>query len=245
MRHIWLLTLVAAITLTAGMVAVFGDTDQDRYLLAADYEEEPLHDISSTTMVGVLHANLVGSGPIFEDEEEILSDMIEARAAESSTTTVPPSTTPPSTSPPSTSSATTKPKPATTTTVTQTTAPAATGQFRGDYEADFYSRINSLRGANGLPALNRDGGLDSRARSWAKKMWENGALSHSNLNSLIPPWSTAGENVGKGGSVSSVFNALTASSGHFSVMVGGFTHLGVGVWQDPNGTIWTVHVFAG
>jgi uncharacterized protein YkwD len=233
------------------MVAVFGDTDQDRYLLAVNYEEEPLHDLSSTTTVGVLHANLVGSGPIFEDEEEILGDMIAARTDEASTTTtvppttVPPTTSPPSTRPPSTSSATTKPKPATTTTVTQTTAPTATGQFRSDYEADFYSRINSLRGANGLPALTRDGGLDSRARSWAKTMWENGTLSHSNLNSLIPPWSTAGENVGKGGSVSSVFNALKASSGHYSVMVGGFTHIGVGVWQDPNGTLWTVQVFAG
>jgi uncharacterized protein YkwD len=76
-------------------------------------------------------------------------------------------------------------------------------------------------------------------------MAEAGGLSHSNLSSLLGAWSVAGENVGKGGSVSSVFGALKSSSGHYGVMVGNFTHVGIGVWQDSNGTIWTCHVFAG
>ena len=48
----------------------------------------------------------------------------------------------------------------------------------------------------------------------------------------------------KGGSVGSVFDALRASGGHFSIMVGDFTHVGIGVWVDGNGTVWTAHLFA-
>lgn len=76
-------------------------------------------------------------------------------------------------------------------------------------------------------------------------MATNGGLSHSNIGSLVPPWSTAGENVGKGGSVGSIFNSLAASAGHYQSMLGGFTHVGVGVWVDESGVLWTAHVFAG
>jgi uncharacterized protein YkwD len=52
-----------------------------------------------------------------------------------------------------------------------------------------------------------------------------------------------GENVAVGGSVSSIFGGLTASSGHNANMLGDFTHIGVGVWVDSSGTLWTTHVF--
>jgi uncharacterized protein YkwD len=52
-----------------------------------------------------------------------------------------------------------------------------------------------------------------------------------------------GENVGVGGSVSSIFSGLTNSSGHNANMLGDFTHLGVGVWVDASGAIWTTHIF--
>jgi uncharacterized protein YkwD len=111
-------------------------------------------------------------------------------------------------------------------------------------ESDFYGRINSLRKSNGLGGLSANGSLASYARSWAKKMAERGSLSHSNIGSLVPPWSSVGENVGRGGSVSGIFAALAGSSSHLANMLGNFTHVGVGVWVDSNGTIWTVHVFA-
>jgi uncharacterized protein YkwD len=74
-------------------------------------------------------------------------------------------------------------------------------------------------------------------------MAEQGDLSHSKLASLLPPWSAAAENVGMGGSVKGVFNSLAGSSGHKTNMLGDYTHLGVGVWVDGSGTIWTAHIF--
>ncbi len=236
MRHSWLLALVAATAITTGTVAVLGGTDRDQVMPAPEVEQPPLHDLTSSTTISVLHANLVGSEPLSDVEEQLTEEVIDPTTTTmaTTTTTTPPTTTAPPSSPRQTT-------PATTTTAPP--PPAPSGEYRSDYEADFYGRINSLRNANGLGSLTRDGSLDSRARSWAKKMAEAGQLSHSNLSSLLPPWSAAGENVGKGGSVSSVFNALKASSGHYTVMTGDFTHVGIGVWVDGNGTLWTVHVF--
>ena len=77
-------------------------------------------------------------------------------------------------------------------------------------------------------------------------MASSGNFGHSNIGSLLGPWSTVGENIGKGGSVSSIFNALVASPSHFDNMVDPrFTHIGVGVFIDGNGVIWTTHVFGG
>jgi uncharacterized protein YkwD len=111
-------------------------------------------------------------------------------------------------------------------------------------ESDFYGRINSIRKSNGLSGLSANGSLASYARSWAKYMGDHDNLAHSNIGSLAPPWSSVAENVGKGGSVSGIFSALAGSSSHLSNMLGNFSHVGVGVWVDAGGTIWTVHVFA-
>lgn len=128
-----------------------------------------------------------------------------------------------------------------------TTAPAESSSagFRSDYESDFRGRINSLRSSNGVAALSSNGSLNSRARDWAKRMAANGGLSHSNISSLVPPWSAAGENVGMGGSVGSIFSSLAGSGGHLQNMLGDYTHVGVGVWVDESGVLWTAHVFAG
>jgi uncharacterized protein YkwD len=171
------------------------------------------------------------------------------------TTTVP--TPPPSDAsamaPQSPSPPTTKPRivstpttaaPTTTTAPPSTTAPPASQAGpNGEFEAQFASRINDYRSGNGLGGLSRDGSLDSRARSWAERMAGNGDLSHSDLSSLLPPWSAAGENVGVGGSVKGIFGALADSSGHRANMLGDFTHFGIGVWVDSEGRIWTAHVF--
>jgi uncharacterized protein YkwD len=74
-------------------------------------------------------------------------------------------------------------------------------------------------------------------------MAAQGSLSHSDLGRFLPPWTSVGENVAVGGSVSSIFGGLTASPGHNANMLGDFTHIGVGVWVDSSGTLWTTHVF--
>lgn len=94
-----------------------------------------------------------------------------------------------------------------------------------------------------MASLSRDGSLDSYARNWAQRLAQNGGLSHSNISALIPPWNAAGENVGVGGSVSAIFDALVASPGHAANMQGDFTHMGIGVYRDSSGALWTAHVF--
>ena len=116
--------------------------------------------------------------------------------------------------------------------LSSTTPATIKAEFRSDYEADFLGRINSLRSANGLPALSLNGSLKNRARDWARTMAAADKLVHSNISDLVPPWGAAAENVGRGGSVSSVFGALKASSGHLANMVGNYTDVGIGVWID-------------
>lgn len=148
-----------------------------------------------------------------------------AIAANSTTTTAPPA------------ASTTTLAPATTTTAT----PA--GGFNSAHESSFASLINSHRSASGLSALSRNSGLDAEARAWSQQMAANGSLSHSALGRFLPPWSSVAENVAVGGSVSSIFGGLAGSPGHNDNMLGDFTNLGVGVWVDSAGTIWTTHVF--
>jgi uncharacterized protein YkwD len=174
------------------------------------------------------------------EEETEMIDVVTAQA--STTTTAAASTTQPTQAPTTTattdrpSSTTTQPPPSPTTTQSQ-------GGFVGSAESDFAGRINSLRASHGLAGLARDGSLDSYARSWAKKMAQMGDLSHSNIGSLLPPWHAVGENVGKGGAVGPIFNALVSSSAHMSNMVGDYTHMGIGVYRDSSGVLWTTHVF--
>lgn len=181
---------------------------------------------------------------VFSDEEGALIEVAAAQYRASSTTST--VATSASNSGPA-STTTTVANPGTTTTTkppATTTTTAASGGPNSSYESDFYSRINSFRKSNGLVPLTRNGSLDSRARSWAEHLADIGKLQHSSLSSLIPPWTAAGENVGAGYSVSGLFDAFKSSSYHRGVMLGDFTHIGVGVWVDADGTIWTVHVFA-
>lgn len=140
------------------------------------------------------------------------------------------------TSPPSESSPTTT-APSPTTTV-------LAGGYNSGYESSFASEINSLRAANGLAGLSRNGSLDAEARAWSKFMAEQASLSHSGIGRLIPPWSSVAENVGTGPSVSAIFNALAVSPTHLDHMLGSYEAFGLGVWVDSNGILWTTHIFA-
>lgn len=204
--------------------------------------------------------------PLIAAENPILVDaqILEQRAAEPQliadalvATTNPPTTT--TTTPPTTTTTTTLPTSSTTDTTSSpsstsspsTTAPPATsppttaaGGYVSGAESEFASRINSFRGSNGLAPLSGSGSLDSYARSWAKQLAERGTLAHSDISSLLGEWTSVGENVGVGGSVSAIFDALASSPGHRENMLGDFTHVGIGVYQDSDGTLWTAHVFA-
>lgn len=140
--------------------------------------------------------------------------------------------------------ATTTPPATTTSTVPVTTVP--TGSFSASAESEFASKINALRSSVGVAGLAANGELNNYARWWAKQMADSGNFSHSDIASLLDPWTTVGENLGYGPSVTSVFNALVASAGHYQNMVDPrFTSVGVGAYVDSTGRIWTAHIFGG
>ena len=185
-------------------------------------------------------AALVESGAyhVLSEEEAELTGEALTRSTSTTTTTVVATTTtvaPSTTAAPRATPTTKAPPPA--------PPPASDAGFRSGAEGEFASSINAFRGANGLASLSRQGSLDAYARAWAENMAEQGGLSHSNIGSLLPPWSAVGENVGQGGSVGGIFDALVASEGHRANMLDDFTHMGIGVWQDSRGVYWTAHVF--
>jgi uncharacterized protein YkwD len=236
--------MVAAIALTVGLVLALGgaggaqlasqhghaadhaaDTEATRSPGSADRSADADQDASDAAPAEILSAVV--------DSEEPVGPIISP-----STTSTTTSTTAPRSSP-----TTTAPRQSPTTTKQATTTTTAAGEFRSDMEADFLSRINALRAANGLSPLTSHGSLDTRARDWSKHMADNGKLSHSNLSTLFPPWSAAAENVGRGTTVAGLFEALANSPTHRANMLGNYTHVGIGVWRTHDGTIWTTQVF--
>jgi uncharacterized protein YkwD len=157
------------------------------------------------------------------------------RAATTTTTPRAPNTT-------TTKATTTTSTKTTTTTETTTTTVAAGGSFDSSYESQFRGLINGLRST----PLKSHSSLNGYARNWAKHMAEADSFTHSNIGSLLGPWSTVGENISMGYSVSSMFSGLNGSAGHHANMVNdSFTHVGIGAWVQADGSIWTVHFFAG
>ena len=158
-----------------------------------------------------------------------------------STTVSDPGTTTTTSTGPSGSTTTTAPK-ATTTSTTTTLPP---GYISPGDEASFLSLINGTRSGSGLDGLTRDGGLDGYARWWAEEMANAGELAHSGRGGIGSAWVISAENVGVGGTVSILYSSMTSSSGHVANITDSrFTHVGIGVWVDGSGRLWTAHVFA-
>jgi hypothetical protein len=105
--------------------------------------------------------------------------------------------------------------------------PAETGT-----EAEFLSKINATRAANGRPALQVDDALHSHARSHTEDMVEAGAIFHSSEAELTSAagagWSGIAENVGKGSSTTSLHNAFLASPAHKQNILGDYNYVGIG-----------------
>ncbi len=158
------------------------------------------------------------------------------------TTSLPPTTT--TTAPPSTT--TTSPATTTTTVPATTTTVASGGSFSSSGESQFVSLINSVRAGLGVAPLTVSSSLKTYARDWSFTMADTNTFEHSNIGSLLGPWSTVGENIAYGWSVASMHDALMASPGHYANLTNeNFTHIGVGVWIEESGKIWTTHVFGG
>ncbi|MGQ0848335.1 MAG: CAP domain-containing protein [Actinomycetota bacterium] len=141
---------------------------------------------------------------------------------------------------------TTTSPPPTTAAPTATTAAAPAGAYSPAAEADFVVRINNLRATVGVASMAVNAELANQARWWAKHMADSGNFSHSDIAALLDPWTIVGENIGYGPSVEAIFDGLVNSSAHYNNMIETrFTSVGVGVFIDASGRLWTAHVFGG
>lgn len=113
-------------------------------------------------------------------------------------------------------------------------------------EGEFLAKINAERASRGLNTLSVDGGLVSHARKHTQDMINAGAIFHSTEAELKAAagsgWSSIGENVGRGGSVSSLHTAFMNSSGHRANILGDYNYAGVGTGTS-NGVLYVTVVF--
>lgn len=253
--------IVTAAALVAGTTAyaVAGASsgpDLEAVLTAAD--EAPAAEAALVEADGVLTSGTSDAGATTTAPSTAPPTTVPTATAPSTTvptttapvvTTAPPMTAPPTTAPPSTAPPTTAPA----STVPPTTAPPTTAPRLSVVAApgladDFAARINGLRASAGVPALTRSLDLDTLAAAWARHLAESGVLAHSTtIQDLVGNgWHTAGENVGYGPDVAAIFGGLVASAPHHDNMVNAaFTSVGVGVYIDADGVVWTAHLFAG
>lgn len=112
---------------------------------------------------------------------------------------------------------------------------------------DVITYANQNRAVASLSPLSYHSELTQVAQAWAVHMGEVQNMYHNpNLSTQVSRgWTRIGENVAYGyPNAVSVSAAWMNSEGHRANILGDYTHMGVGVYTDGNGTIWWVQVFA-
>ena len=113
-------------------------------------------------------------------------------------------------------------------------------------EQGFLAEINASRAAAGLGPLKMDGGLQSHARKHTADMIAKGDIYHSTSAELKAAagsgWTKLGENVGRGGTVSSLHNAFMNSSAHKKNILGDYNFAGIGT-DTSDGVLYVTVVF--
>lgn len=114
-------------------------------------------------------------------------------------------------------------------------------------ESSFLSAINSARANAGLAPLQMDGSLRAHARAHTADMIAAGDYFHSTNGELQSAagsgWTKLGENVGRGGSVSSLHNAFMNSSSHRANILGDYNYVGIGADWSDTGVLYVTVVF--
>lgn len=111
-------------------------------------------------------------------------------------------------------------------------------------ENQFFDLINTERAERGLSALRFHPDLDVAAQAQAEAISDAGELFHNtDLGSATSGWDLLGENLGYGGSVAGVHEALMNSPAHRdNILRASNTHAAVGV-VVKDGTVWVAEVF--
>jgi hypothetical protein len=109
----------------------------------------------------------------------------------------------------------------------------------------FTTLLNQARADAGLPALVSDVRLVTMATAWSTAMAAAGVLSHNPALTTEAPygWTRLSENVGYGGTVAAVHNALMNSPGHrANILDPNVNAVGVGVAYS-GGRVWVTEDF--
>lgn len=122
----------------------------------------------------------------------------------------------------------------------------STGSKTGQMAADLFTRLNDERAARHLPAMAWDPTLGDYAAAWSANMAAQG-FRHSTIGTLLGPYNFVGENIAAGSAGTregALHDAWMHSDGHRSnILAPGFTHVGVGVYCSPDGSIWLTEDF--
>jgi uncharacterized protein YkwD len=125
-----------------------------------------------------------------------------------------------------------------------TAAPASAAPSVKGAERAFVSSINGYRRASHRAQLRTSASLTLVARRWAQSMARSNRLAHNpRVSRQVRSWRYLGENVGVGGSTSTLHRAFVRSAPHRANLLSSrYTHVGVGV-AYAHGRMWVVEVF--
>jgi hypothetical protein len=125
------------------------------------------------------------------------------------------------------------------------TAFAATSAHASTEESQFVSLTNSARSSAGLAGYSVASDLVSLARRHSQEMAAKHTIYHNpNLANDVSGWQAVGENVGMGGSASSIHQAFMNSAPHrANILDHDFTQVGIGTAFDDKGVLYVTEVF--
>ncbi|MGH2808022.1 MAG: CAP domain-containing protein [Actinomycetota bacterium] len=113
-------------------------------------------------------------------------------------------------------------------------------------EKSFARKINLARSAAGRNRLRLDPELSKAAKVHSREMVSRETLYHTPTNTLkrrVTRWTTLGENVGVGGTVTTLHTAFMGSSAHrANILYSSFRHVGVGT-KRAGGRLWVTVIF--
>jgi Cysteine-rich secretory protein family len=124
-------------------------------------------------------------------------------------------------------------------------AAAAPAAHASTEESQFVSLANKERANRGQRSYSVASDLVAVARRHAQRMAAKGSIYHNpNLGSEVSGWQAVGENVGMGGSASSIHQAFMNSAAHrANILDGDFTQVGMGTAYDGKGVLYVTQVF--
>jgi uncharacterized protein YkwD len=113
---------------------------------------------------------------------------------------------------------------------------------------DMLGWMNNARSDHGAAGLDRGWRLRALADEHSRQMANAGRIFHTtSLGSRLTfvSWSVAGENVGAGGSMRSLYDAFMRSDPHRdNILRRGYRRVGIGVYPH-DGFLWVTLIFVG